>query len=276
MPISHAIILAIIQALTEFLPVSSSGHLIVVPKLLGWDDGGLIFDIALHAGTLVAIVIYFFRDWIQIIGQGLGLQIGRDPELKQNPRLLWLFVVASVPAGIVGVVFGKQAESTWRNPYLIGSMLIVIGILMWVAERARKGNKLLGHVSWGDGIVIGTAQALALVPGTSRSGITITAGLFRGLNRETAARFSFLLGAPAIAGAALKGLWDIHKAGGIAPDMRMPFLVGTLVSAVLGAVVIAFFLRYLRRNSLMPFIYYRIIFGIIVIALAAFFRFTAE
>jgi undecaprenyl-diphosphatase len=131
-------------------------------------------------------------------------------------------------------------------------------------------------VSWGDGIAIGTAQALALVPGTSRSGITITAGLFRGLNRETAARFSFLLGAPAIAGAALKGLWDIHKAGGIAPDMRMPFLVGTLVSAVSGAVVIAFFLRYLRRNSLMPFIYYRIVFGIIVIALAVFFRFTAE
>jgi undecaprenyl-diphosphatase len=276
MPIYHAILLAIIQALTEFLPVSSSGHLIVIPKLLGWDDGGLIFDIALHAGTLVAIVIYFFRDWIQIIGQGLGLRIGHDPELKQNPRLLWLFVVASVPAGIVGVVFGKQAESTWRNPYLIGSMLIVIGILMWVAERARKGDKLLGHVNWGDGIAIGTAQALALVPGTSRSGITITAGLFRGLTRETAARFSFLLGTPAIAGAALKGLWDIHKAGGIAPDMRMPFLVGTLVSAALGAVVIAFFLRYLRRNSLMPFIYYRIIFGIIVIALAVFFRFTAE
>ena len=276
MPIYQAVVLAIIQALTEFLPVSSSGHLIVVPKLLGWNDGGLTFDIALHAGTLVAIIIYFFRDWVQIIGQGLGLNIGNNPELKANPRLLWLFVVGSIPAGIVGVVFGKQAESSWRNLYLIGSMLIVVGIFMWVAERASKGDKLLSKVGWGDAIVIGTAQALALVPGTSRSGITITAGLFRGFTRETAARFSFLLGTPAIAGAALKGAWDIHKAGGIAPDMRMPFLVGTLLSAVLGAVVIAYFLRYLRRNSLMPFVYYRIIFGIIVIALAAFFRFHAE
>jgi len=276
MPIYQAVVLAIIQALTEFLPVSSSGHLIVVPKLLGWNDGGLTFDIALHAGTLVAIIIYFFRDWVQIIGQGLGLNIGHNPELKANPRLLWLFVVGSIPAGIVGVVFGKQAESSWRDLYLIGSMLIVIGVFMWIAERASKGDKLLSKVGWGDAIVIGTAQALALVPGTSRSGITISTGLFRGFTRETAARFSFLLGTPAIAGAALKGAWDIHKAGGIAPDMRMPFLVGTLLSAVLGAVVIAYFLRYLRRHSLMPFVYYRIIFGIIVIALAAFFRFNAE
>ncbi len=276
MPIYQAVVLAIIQALTEFLPVSSSGHLIVIPKLLGWNDGGLTFDIALHAGTLVAIIIYFFRDWVQIIGQGLGLNIGNNPELKANPRLLWLFVVGSIPAAIVGLAFGKQAESSWRDPYLIGSMLIVIGVFMWVAERASKGNKLLSKVGWGDAAVIGTAQALALVPGTSRSGITITTGLFRGFSRETAARFSFLLGTPAIAGAALKGAWDIHKAGGIAPDMRMPFLVGTLLSAVLGAVVIAYFLRYLRHNSLMPFVYYRIIFGIIVIALAAFFRFNAE
>lgn len=269
MPISHAIVLAIIQALTEFLPVSSSGHLIVIPKLLGWDDGGLIFDIALHAGTLVAIIIYFFKDWIQIIGQGFGLNIGSDPELRQNPRLLWLLVVASIPAGIVGLLFEKQAETSWRSPYLIGSMLIVVGLVMWMGERARKGDKLMDKVNWGDGITIGTAQALALVPGTSRSGVTITAGLFRGLSRETCARFSFLLGTPAIAGASLKGLWDIHKGGGIAPGMAMPFLVGIIVSAILGAVVIAYFLRYLRRHSLMPFVYYRLAFGIIVIALAA-------
>lgn len=276
MPLSHAIVLAIIQALTEFLPVSSSGHLIVIPKLLGWDDGGLIFDIALHAGTLVAIIIYFFRDWIQIIGQGFGLNVGSDPELKQNRALLWLFVVASIPAAIVGVLFSKQAESSWRNPYLIASMLIVVGVFMWIGERARKGDKLMDKVGWADGIVIGTAQALALVPGTSRSGVTITAGLFRGLNRETAARFSFLLGTPAIAGAALKGAWDIHKAGGITPGMRMPFLVGILVSAALGTVVIAYFLKYLRRHSLMPFVYYRIAFGIIVIALAGLLRVAAE
>jgi len=276
MPIFHVLVLAFIQALTEFLPISSSGHLVVIPKLLGWDDGGLQFDIALHAGTLVAILIYFFRDWVQIIAHGFGINAGSDAELRQNRMLLWLLAVASIPAGVVGIAFSKQAETTWRNPYLIATMLIVIGILMWVGERSSKGTKLLGGVTWGDGAVIGLGQALALVPGTSRSGITITAGLFRGLTRETAARFSFLLATPAIAGAALKDVWDVYKKGGLEPAMRTPFLLGFLVSAVLGMVVIAVFLRYLRRNSLMPFVYYRIIFGIIVIALAAFFRFQAE
>jgi len=159
---------------------------------------------------------------------------------------------------------------------VIGAMLIGVGILMWIADRGAAGNKPMSQISWADGITIGIAQALAVVPGTSRSGVTIAAGLFRGLNRETAARFSFLLSAPAIAAAALKKGWDIHKHGGIAPDMKMPFLVGTALSAILGAIVIAFFLRYLRRHSLMAFVYYRIVFGIIVIALAAFFRFTAE
>ncbi len=276
MPLYQVVVLAIIQALTEFLPISSSAHLTLAPWLFGWKDPGLIFDIALHFGTLGAIIIYFFRDWVQIVGQGLGLRAGSDPQLKQNRSLLWLIALASIPIGVVGYLFNKQAETTWRNPYLIGSMLIVVGLVMWMAERRDAGNKPMSQINWGDGLAIGIAQALAVVPGTSRSGITITAGLFRGLTRETAARFSFLLSAPAIAAAALKGYWDIHKHGGIAPDMKMPFLVGILLSAVLGAVVIAVFLRYLRRNSLMPFVYYRIVFGIIVIALAAFFRFSAE
>ena len=276
MPLFHAIVLAIIQALTEFLPVSSSGHLIVIPRLLGWDDGGLTFDIALHAGTLVAILIYFFRDWIQIIGRGFGLNTGSDPQLRENRSLLWLLAVASIPAGIVGLLFSKQAETSWRSLYLIGTMMIVIGVFMWIGDRRDRGDKSLANVGWADGIWIGVSQALALVPGTSRSGITITTALFRNLTRETAARFSFLLATPAIAGAALKDFWDIHKAGGIPDAMKMPFLVGTSLSAVLGAVVIAFFLRYLRHHSLRCFVYYRIIFGIIVIALTAFFRFNAE
>ena len=275
MPIYQSIILAIIQAFTEFLPISSSAHLVLVPWLFGWKDPGLTFDIALHTGTLAAVLIYFFRDWVQIIGQGLGLNTGSDPQLKQNRKLLWLLAAASIPVGVIGFEFNKQAETTWRNPYLIGAMLIVVGVLMWIAERVSRGDKPLGQVDWGDGLWIGIAQALAVVPGTSRSGITITAGRFRSLSRETAARFSFLLSTPAIAAAALKGIWDIRKHGGIEPDMKLPFVVGILVSAVLGAMVIAVFLRYLRRSSLMPFVYYRIVFGIIVIALAAFFRFTA-
>ena len=175
---------------------------------------------------------------------------------------------------MIGYLFNKQAETTWRSPYLIGAMLILIALLMWWAERRSAGNKPMSQISWGDGLAVGIAQALAVVPGTSRSGITITAGLFRGLNRETAARFSFLLSAPAIAAAALKKYWDIHKHGGIPADMKMPFVVGILFDAILGALVIAVFLRYLRRNRLMVFVYYRIVFGIIVIALAAFFRFA--
>jgi undecaprenyl-diphosphatase len=270
MPLYQAIVLAIIQAFTEFLPISSQAHLWFVPYLFGWKDPGLTFDVALHAGTLVAVLIYFFRDWVQIIAHGIGISAGSDPELKRNRMLLWLLALASVPAGIAGLLFDKQAETNWRSPYLIAGMLIGVGILMWMAERRAGGGKSMDRVSWGDGLIIGVSQALALVPGTSRSGITITTGLFRGLTRETAARFSFLLSTPIIAGAALKKLWDIHKEGGIPADMKTPFAVGTLISGVVGAVVIAVFMRYLRRNSLMPFVYYRIIFGIIVVALAIF------
>jgi undecaprenyl-diphosphatase len=275
MPIYQVIVLAIIQAFTEFLPISSTAHLALAPWLFGWKDPGLTFDIALHAGTLLAVLIYFFRDWVQIIGQGIGFNLGSDPQLRRNPGLLWLLAIASIPVGIVGYFFEKQADTTWRQPYLIGAMLILVGIVIWIAERRRIGDKSISDVGWGDGIFIGIAQALSVIPGTSRSGVTISAGLFRDMNRETAARFSFLLSTPAIAAAVLKKAWGIHKEGGLLPEMKVPFAVGILVTGVLGALVIAFFLRYLRRSSLMPFVYYRIIFGIIVIALAALFRFQA-
>ncbi len=275
MPIYQAVVLAVVQALTEFLPISSTAHLVLIPWLLGWKDPGLTFDVALHAGTLLAVIIYFFRDWIQIIGQAFGLNIGRDQDLKQNRNLLWLLAVASIPIGIFGYLFDKQADSTWRQPYVIGTMLIVVGIVMWIAEKRRIGSKSMSTIQMSDGIAVGLAQAVSVIPGTSRSGATISAGLFRNMNRETAARFSFLLSTPAIAAAVAKKAWDIHKEGGIPADMKLPIVVGIVVSGVLGAIVIAFFLRYLRRSSLMPFVYYRIVFGIIVIALAAFFRFSA-
>jgi undecaprenyl-diphosphatase len=275
MPIYQVVVLAIVQALTEFLPVSSTAHLVLIPWLFGWKDGGLTFDVALHAGTLVAVIIYFFQDWVQIIAQGFGLRIGRDQDLKQNRNLLWLLAVASIPIGIFGYLFDKQADTTWRQPYVIGTMLIVVGIVMWIAEKRRIGSKSMSTIQMSDGIAVGLAQAVSVIPGTSRSGATISAGLFRNMNRETAARFSFLLSTPAIAAAVAKKFWDVHKEGGIPADMKVPIVVGIAVSGVLGAIVIAFFLRYLRRSSLMPFVWYRIIFGIIVIALAAFFRFSA-
>jgi undecaprenyl-diphosphatase len=275
MPIYQVIVLAVVQAFTEFLPISSTAHLVLIPWLFGWKDAGLTFDVALHAGTLVAVLIYFFKDRVQIIGKGIGFNWGDDPQLRQNPVLLWLLAVASIPIGIVGYMFDKQADTTWRQPYVIGAMMVGVGVVLWIADRRRIGDKSMNKVSWADGIAVGIAQAFSVIPGVSRSGSTISVGLFRDMNRETAARFSFLLSTPAIGAAVLKKAWDIHKEGGVPHDMRVPMALGIVVSGLLGAIVIAFFLRYLRRSSLMPFVYYRIVFGIIVIALAAFFRFTA-
>ena len=274
MPIYQAVILAIIQGLTEFLPVSSSAHLALAPWLFGWKDPGLTFDIALHLGTLLAIAVYFFRDWIQIIANGLGVRLAGDPELDRTPRLFWYLVAGTIPVGLAGLIFNKQAESTWRHPAIIATMLILVAILMIFAEKTARPHKRLDEVTATDAAAIGLAQALAVVPGTSRSGITIAAGLFCNIERSTAARFSFLLSAPAIAAAAAKSFWDLLKHGGIAPDLRLPFVVGVIVSALTGAVVIGFLLNYLRRHGLWFFIYYRIVFGIIVIALATFFRYN--
>jgi undecaprenyl-diphosphatase len=274
MPLLHVIVLGIIQGLTEFLPISSSAHLALIPKLLGWEDQGLSFDIALHAGTLAAILIYFFKDWVQVILQGFGWGRGGDPNLQRNKSLLWFMVIATIPVGVAGLLFQKRAETLWRNdPYMIGGMLIGVGLLMWLAEYTGRRQKDLGHVSLGDAVTIGAAQALAVIPGTSRSGITIAAGLFRNLDRGTAARFSFLLSTPAIAAAAAKDAWDLFRhEGGIPAEMRIPFLLGILVSAIVGGVTIKFFLDFLRRRSLAFFVAYRVVFGIIVIALAKFFR----
>ena len=275
MPTFQVIVLGIVQGLTEFLPISSTAHLTLIPWLFGWKDPGLAFDIALHVGTLAAVLTYFFRDWIQILAQGFGSRTGGDPDLSRNRYLLWLLAIASIPVGIAGIIFKEQAETTWRSPYVIGTMLIVVGLLMWASEFAGRKQKDLGHVTSGDAISIGIAQALAVVPGTSRSGITISAGLFRNLDRQAAARFSFLLSTPAIGAAAAKDFWDLHKhQGGIPADMHVPFALGILVSAIVGCITIKFFMDYLRRSTFAAFIIYRIIFGIMVIALAKFFRFS--
>jgi undecaprenyl-diphosphatase len=268
MPILQVIVLGVVQGLTEFLPISSTAHLYLTSWLLGWQTEALSFDIMLHIGTLLAIFLYFFRDWLQIVGQGFGLRVGRDEELKRNPMLLWLLAIATVPVGILGAVFHKQAEGAWRTPFVMGAMLIAIGVLMWIADNAGRKIRDLGSVNLPDSVDIGLAQGLAIVPGCSRSGITISAGLFRHLDRESAARFSFLMSAPAIGGAAVKTLWDMHKAHELHTLASSSFVVGVAVSAITGCAVIAWFLHYLRRSSLRPFVYYRIIFGIIVLALA--------
>ncbi len=268
MPLLHVVILAIIQGLTEFLPISSTAHLYLTSWLLGWNAESLDFDISLHIGTLLAVLIYFLPEWIQIFSQAFGIHSGRDEELKHNYTLLWLLAIGSIPVGIAGLLFNKQAEGPWRSPFVMGTMLIVIGVLMWFAERSGRHVRGLGSINLPDSLVIGLSQALAIVPGTSRSGITISTGLFRDLTRESAARFSFLLSTPAIAAAAAKALYDTHKESGLHGILNTTFILGVVVSALTGCAVIAWFLYYLRRSGLRPFVYYRIIFGIIVLALA--------
>ena len=272
MPLYQAVWLAIIQGLTEFLPISSNAHLTVIPTLMGWKDPGLGFDVALHAGTLAAIVIYFFRDWVQVIANGLGFSYrGRRPD-ENSRSLLWFLLIATIPAGLAGLKFQKYAENSWRSFYVIAAAEIILGLLLFVADKVGREKDGLNQMNLFDAIFIGIAQALAIIPGVSRSGVTITAARFLHFDREAAARFSFLLSTPIIAAAASKDAWDLHKEGGIPPEMRLPYLVGILVSGVVGVLVIAFFLKYLRRHSLNLFVWYRVGFGIMVIALAVFFR----
>ncbi len=273
MSIFEVILLGIVQGLTEFLPVSSTAHLVVIPRLFGWPDPGLAYDIALHVGTLAAVLIYFFRDWVHILANGFGpgSTSGGDPELSRNRMLLWLLVAGTIPAGVAGLALQKAADSTLRTLPIIGASAILIGLFMWWADSAGRGRKTLGHVSWADSLSIGFAQVLAVIPGVSRSGITISAGLLRNLDRPTAARFSFLLSTPIILGAAAKDAWDLlkHKEA-VPPEMQTAFVLGIVVSGVTGCLTIAVFLRYLRTRSLAFFVGYRIIFGIMVIALAFF------
>lgn len=273
MPLYQAIILALVQAFTEFLPVSSTAHLTLFPWLLGWQDPGLAFDVALHAGTLVAVLLYFFKDWITLTLCGLGLKYPANAsaeEVGQHRKLFWYMVIGTIPGGLLGALFEKTIEERFRTPYVIAISLIVVALIMWWADSKSRMTRPIEQSNVGDAVTIGTAQALALCPGVSRSGITITAGLFRGFTREAATRFSFLLSTPLIAGAVvshLPKLIKLHKAGGL--DLPIStLLISILVSGVVGYLVIAFFLRYLQKHTLKVFIFYRLLFGIIVLVLA--------
>jgi undecaprenyl-diphosphatase len=273
MPLSQAVVLAVVQGLTEFLPVSSTAHLVLFPWLLGWNDGGLAFDVALHVGTLFAVVIYFLRDWFELVLAGFGIRSSagmQDDELNWKRRLFWFLVVATIPAAITGMLFEKMIEERFRQPIPIAVALIVVGLLMWWAESRTRLEKHIPQVTLADATVVGVAQAFALFPGVSRSGITITAGLWQRMTRETAARFSFLLSTPVIAGAALKEvphLIKAHRAGAL--DLPLStLLIAIAVSGIVGYVVIAFFLRYLQTRTLKVFVVYRILFGIVVLLFA--------
>lgn len=269
-----AIVLGAVQGVAELLPISSSAHLVLVPWLFGWQNPGLTFDVALHLGTLAAILIYF---WTDLWGMATALLRGiatRRPLAEPNSRLALYVIVASIPGAVFGALLDSAIEERFhvenasnRALLAIAAALIVMGLLMAVAERVAYHRRALGDLGWRDAIIVGAAQALALMPGVSRSGTTITTGLFLGLRREAAARFSFLLSAPITGGAALKKLYDLGKGGGLAEDERLPFLVGILTAGLVGYACITWLLRYLQRATTAVFTVYRVFLGVIVIVL---------
>lgn len=268
----QAIILGIIQGLTEFIPVSSSGHLLFVEKMLGWNAETLTFDVALHLGSLVALIGYFWRDWISIFTSFGKHVIGRVPygsAEKSSGSGRWFIpiVVASVPAAIAGLKFDSKIEAmrgtSWMLP-AVASALVVFGIVMLLAERVGKKQREMGAMNYADYIIVGIAQAMALFPGVSRSGATISAGLFRNLDRAAAARFSFLLSTPVILGAGVMKLKDIAEQG-LPPGEVLMFVVGFVAAAASGYLAIRFLMNYLQRGSLKVFAIYRFILAAVII-----------
>ena len=269
MSIFQAIIFGAVQGLTEFLPISSTAHLILLPWFLGWPDPGLAFDVALHLGTLVALLVYFRAEWYALITAALGILRGETK--SQDARMAMLIVVATIPGAVAGALFEHKVEDAFRSPALIAVMLIVMALVLLVAEFVGSRKKSINEISWGDAITVGLAQAAAIVPGVSRSGSTITAGLFLSMKRSAAAQFSFYLSAPIIAGAVAKKMIDIAKSGA-GGDQMMAVVVGIVSSAVVGYMAIAFLMRYLQTHNTYLFVIYRIALGIVVL-LAFWFRF---
>ncbi len=260
MTIFQAIVFGAVQGLTEFLPISSTAHLVLLPWAAGWPDPGLSFDVALHLGTLIALLIYFSPDWVALVSAALGLKKRQE---APDARTAWMIVAATIPGAIAGALFEHKVEDALRAPQIIAAMLIVMALVLMAAEFLGHRKKGLDDVSWTDALAIGAAQAFAIVPGVSRSGVTITAGLFRGLKRDTAARFSFYLSTPIIGGAVAKKMLDMLKAGATV-EQWTPFVIGIITSGIVGYLSIAFMMRYLQTRSTFPFVYYRIALGIAI------------
>ena len=276
MPILHALVLGLVQGLSEFLPISSSGHLLLVPWFFGWKDfadtpAGIsvekAFDVALHLGTLVAAIAYFRRDITVYVREGTRLVARREQPAGAEGRLAWLLVVSALPAAAVGALFEKSIDNRLGTPTLIAVSLIVFGLLLGYADR-RAGARTLNDYTRRDAVLVGAAQVLALNPGTSRSGITMTAGRFLGFDRDSAARASFLMSLPVTAGAvAYKGLKLLKD--GIPHGLAVPMVVGILTSGIAGWVAVWGTLKWVRTRSFTPFVIYRIVLGVAVLVTVA-------
>lgn len=262
----QAIVLAIVQGLSEFLPISSSGHLILVPHFLGWTDQGLAFDVAVHVGTLFAVVAYFRQQLFAMTRAWFGSLAGGG--MTPDARLAWCVVIGTIPVGVVGLLFSDLIEKMLRNPLFVAGTLSVFGLLMWLADRLGRQQRDEYSVGWRDAILIGCAQALALMPGTSRSGVTMTMARTLGLTREAAARFSFLLAVPGIAMAGGYELLQLLGQPDGSVDWSMMSL-GLVVSAVTGYLCIHWLLKIIGRIGLAPFAIYRFALAALIVFLFA-------
>jgi undecaprenyl-diphosphatase len=281
--ILQAIFLGIVQGATEFIPISSSAHLIIIPWLFGWTDPALTslpFDVALHLGTLVAVLVFFARDWVNLIGAWFASvkerKIGADP----NRRMAWFVVIGTLPGAVVGLLAESKIEKLFHEPgapiqpsamIVMGVIIAILGAILFLADRLATHVRGGENLTLKDVLIIGCSQALAIFPGVSRSGATISAGLALGLKRDAAAKFSFLLSAPIIAGAGLKSMVDVYamlKSGAIAQGDLVLFIVGVIAAGVSGYLCIRFLLNYLQKNSINIFVYYRWALAALVIVVA--------
>ncbi|WP_130536721.1 undecaprenyl-diphosphate phosphatase [Thiomicrorhabdus indica] len=256
-------VLALIQGITEFLPISSSGHLVLAPHLFGWPDQGLAFDVAVHVGTLLAVILYFRQDVWLMSHDWVASLVTRQP--TSNSRLAWWIIFASIPAIAFGLVINNGLEESLRNPLIIAATTIGFGALLWWSDFTGKQVRDEYSLSFRDIMIIGLAQALSLIPGTSRSGITITAALMLGLTRSAAAKFSFLLSIPIILGAGVLKTKDLLES--TSPVQWEAMLAGFLLSFVSAYIVIALFLKWINRIGMQPFVWYRFALGILLIYL---------
>lgn len=263
MDLLQSIILGAIQGITEFLPVSSTAHLVLMPWFFSWTDQGLPFNVALHLGSLIAIIYYFWREWIQIIKEFLQSISEWSFEGRPNGKTGLYLIIATIPGGLAGVLFEKYAAGVLRHPLSVAFTLSFFGVVLYFADRHSKKTKTVGEMNIVDCIIIGISQAFAIIPGVSRSGITISGAMFRNLNREEAAKFSFLLAAPLIAGA---GIFEARHLE-MSSVMSLPFIAGVLASAVFAFLAIKYLLRFVRKSSYTVFVVYRLALAVLIVFL---------
>lgn len=260
MNLAQSIVLGLIQGLTEFLPVSSTAHLALVPWFFRWNDPGLAFDVALHIGTLAALIYYFWGDFVVIIKEFIQSIFTRSFKNHPNGKLGFFIIIATILGALCGFLFESQAEKAFRNPLIIALSVFIFGIILYIADKLSGKRKEISDMGLLDCLVIGISQALAIIPGVSRSGITIIGGLARNLKRETAARFSFLLSTPLIAGAAILESRHLDHTA----VTSSPSLVGVLSAAVFGFLAIKYLLRYVQTKSYTVFVIYRMLLAVLI------------